>query len=183
MALDLLPDDIDERRRAEMVGFFASQLQTPTWMRALSPEDPDAISSVRPDHQWNGAYTAWPAYVATGLYKIGRDDLAASWLHGLAATMNQGPIGQAHFVEAFAAPDAGGARKASSEWPYINDWACSSGGAWAKLVIEGVFGVRATVDGLTATPRLDGLDPEARLVGLRHHGRLYDVDRHGVHAR
>jgi len=179
-ALDLLPDDIDVRRRAEMVRYFEAQLQTPNWMRALSPEDPDAITSVRPDHQWNGAYTAWPAYVATGLYRIGRDELASRWIRGLAATMNQGPIGQAHFVEEFAPGESGGALKAPSEWPYINDWACSSGGAWARLIIEGVFGIRATVDGITATPRLEHLDPSARLVNLGYQGRLHDVDRGGI---
>jgi hypothetical protein len=179
MTLDLLAEDIGGQRRDEMVRYFSSQLQTPNWMRALSPEDPDAITSVRPDHQWNGAYTAWPALVATGLFRIGRDELASSWIRGLARTMNQGPIGQAHFVEEFAAGEAGGALKASSEWPYINDWACSSGGAWAKLILEGVFGVRAGLDRLTATPYLDRLDPNARLRGLRFRGDLYDVDRSG----
>jgi hypothetical protein len=181
MTLDLIPDEIDDRRRAEMVRFFETELRTPNWMRALSPEDPDAITSVRPDHQWNGAYTAWPAYVASGLFKIGRVELASEWLRGLAASANQGPFAQAHFVDEFAPADAGGARKASSEWPYINDWACSSGGAWAKLVIESVFGVNAAVDGISATPRLEALDRDARLRGLQYQGRRFDVSRTGVH--
>jgi hypothetical protein len=179
--LDLLADDIEPRRRDEMVRYFQGQLQTPNWMRALSPADPDAITSVRPDHQWNGAYTAWPSYVATGLYGIGRADVADPWLRGLAASANQGPFAQAHFIDDVAGSEAGGARKAVSGWPYITDWACSSGGSWTRLVIQGPFGVRATTDALTATPRLDGLDPDARLVNLRHAGRLYDVDRTGVH--
>jgi hypothetical protein len=182
MALNLIPDEIDERRRAELVESFTSQLQTPTWMRALSPADPDAVTSLRPDHQWNGAYTAWPAYVASGLFRIGREELAAEWLRGLARTANQGPFGQAHFVEEFAPPDAGGALKASSEWPYINDWACSSGGAWAKLIIESVFGVRAGLDGIAASPMLDRLDPDARLVGLQYRGHAHTVDRSGLRA-
>jgi hypothetical protein len=178
--LCLLPGDIDERRRNEMVEFFRTQLQTPTWMRALSPADADAVSSVRPDHQWNGSYTAWPAYVAMGLFNIDRAELASSWLRGLAQSANQGPFAQAHFVEEFLAADAGGAIKASSEWPYINDWACSSGGAWARLVIEGVFGLVAGGDTPAATPRLAHLDTDARLVGLPYRGRLYTVDRTGV---
>lgn len=180
MALDLIPDQLGETRLAEMIRFFETQLQTPNWMRALSPEDPDAITSVRPDHQWNGAYTAWPAFVASGLFKAGRAELASNWMRGLASSANQGPFAQAHFVEEFARADAGGARKASSDWPYINDWACSSGGAWARLVIEGVFGVRAGLDAITATPRLEHLDPDARLRNLRYAGRYHDVDRHGV---
>ena len=180
--LCLLPDEIDARRRSEMVDFFRGQLRTPTWMRALSPADPDAVTSVRPDHQWNGAYTAWPAYVALGLFNIGQTELASTWLRGLARSANQGPFAQAHFVEEYLAPDAGGAIKASSEWPYINDWACSSGGAWARLIIEGAFGVRAGADILIAEPRLEGLDPDARLVGLPYRGRSYTVDRTGVTA-
>ena len=180
--LDLLADDIEPRRRDEMVRYFQDQLQTPNWMRALSPVDQDAITSVRPDHQWNGAYTAWPSYVAAGLYGIGREDIADPWLRGLASSANQGPFAQAHFIDDVAGSEAGGARKAPSGWPYITDWACSSGGSWTRLVIEGPFGVRATTDALTATPRLDGLDPDARLVNLRYRDRLYIVDRAGVRA-
>jgi hypothetical protein len=180
--LCLLPGEIDERRRAEMVEFFRTQLQTPSWMRALSPADPDAVTSARPDHQWNGAYTAWPAYVALGLYNIDRAELASDWLRGLARSANQGPFAQAHFVEEFLEPDAGGAIKASSEWPYINDWACSSGGAWARLIVEGVFGVGAGRQALTATPRLAHLDPDARLVGIPYRGGRWTVDRTGVTA-
>lgn len=181
MVLNLLPDAVSDRRRDEMVAFFQSQLRTPSWMRALSPADPDAITSLRPDHQWNGAYTAWPAYVAAGLFRIGRADLAAEWLRGLARSANQGPFAQAHFVEDFAPTEAGGAMKSSAEMPYINDWACSSGGAWARLVIESVFGVRATLEGVSADPQLAGLDPNARLRNLVHRGRLYDVDADGLH--
>jgi hypothetical protein len=178
--LDLLADDIAPARRAEMVRYFQGELQTANWMRALSPADPDGITSYRPDHQWNGAYTAWPAYVATGLYNIGRYDIAGPWLRGLAASANQGPFGQAHFVDDFVASESGGARKVPSTWPYLADWACSSGGSWTRLVIQGVFGVRATHDGLAAAPRLSGLDPDARLVNLRYRGGLYVVDRTGV---
>jgi hypothetical protein len=179
-ALNLIPEEIDERRRSEMVTFFETQLQTPNWMRALSPIDPDAITSVRPDHQWNGAYTAWPAWVANGLFRIGRERLASDWIRGLARTANQGPFAQAHFVEEFAPGEGGGALKAPSGWPYINDWACSSGGAWTRLIIEGVFGVEAGLDEIAARPRLDFLDPDARLTGLRFRDRLVSVDRSGV---
>jgi len=181
MIADLLPDELSEEQKKEMAGFFDAELKTPVWMRALSPEDPDAAYSVRPDHQWNGAYTAWPARAASGLFRIGRADLAAEWIRGLARSANQGPFGQAHFVETYAAPEDGGALKASAEFPYINDWACSSGGAWAELVISSLFGVRAdAAGGLTAEPQIASLDPSAVLEGLVHRGRTYVVDSSGI---
>jgi hypothetical protein len=181
MIADLLPDDLSDEQKKEMAGFFDAELKTPVWMHALSPEDPDAAYSVRPDHQWNGAYTVWPARVASGLFRIGQADLATEWIRGLARTANQGPFGQAHFVESFAPTEDGGALKASAEFPYINDWACSSGGAWAELVISSLFGVRADAAGrLTAEPQIASLDPTATLEGLVHRGHSYVVDSKGI---
>ena len=135
-----IADDLAETTRAEMVAFFQRELQTPEWMRALSPYDPDAAFSVRPDHQWNGAYPAWPAEPARALFALGRADVALDWLPGLARSANQGPCGQAHFVEEAQPSIAGGARKAPPQLPYMIDWACSSSGAWVGLVIESLFG-------------------------------------------
>ncbi|PSL01879.1 hypothetical protein CLV30_112118 [Haloactinopolyspora alba] len=173
--------DLPERERAEMVAFFVRELQTPSWMRALSPYDDDASFSLRPDHQWNGAYPAWPADAARALIQLGRADVVAGWLPGLARTANQGPPGQAHFVEEAAEPVNGGAAKAPPQYPYLIDWACSSAGSWAALVVEGLFGVDVALDGtVTAAPQLDGVDPEARLRNLRVGDRLVDVDADGV---
>jgi hypothetical protein len=173
--------DLTAQQRSEMVQFFVRELQTPTWMRALSPYDPDATFSLRPDHQWNGAYTAWPADAARALYDLGRGDLAAAWLDGLARSANQGPFGQAHFTTE-AAPDVnGGARKAPPQAPYLIDWACSSSGAFVGLVLESVFGLRVPVDGEpTATPALSDIDPGARLSGLVIKGRRYSVTAVGL---
>ena len=182
--LTTMPDDLDEEQRAEMVGFWQRELRTDVWMRALSPADPDCVFSIRPDHQWSGAYTAWPALAVLGLCNIGRHDLAVPWLHGLARSANQGPFSQAHFAEAVVTAVDGGARKAPPELPFLIDWACSSSGAWLQAIIEGVFGVHATIDGgITATPHLDGFDRNARLVNLRHQGRLYTVDARGLHEQ
>lgn len=79
-----------------MVDFFQKELQTPKWMHALSPADNNAPFSVRSDHQWNGAYPAWPAQSLFGLYRIGKADIAFKWLKSLAKSFNQGPLGQAH---------------------------------------------------------------------------------------
>ncbi len=177
-------DDLSETQRQEMADFFVRELQSPTWMHALSPYDDDALFSVRPDHQWNGAYPAWPSESAAALWRMGHGDVAAAWLPGLARSTNQGPLGQAHFVETAVEPDTGGARKAPNEWPWINDWTCSSTGSWVSLVIEAIFGVKVGFDGaLSAAPQLADVDPTARLRGLVIRGTTYDVDAAGLHPQ
>lgn len=131
----LLGEELPEPMRTEMVDLFQRELQTENWMHALSPWDSDASFSVRPDHQWNGAYPAWPADAGRALVALGRADLARDWASGLARSANQGPPGQAHFVEEAWPAINGGARKAPPQLPYINDWACSSAGAWVEFVL------------------------------------------------
>ncbi|ADB50914.1 hypothetical protein [Conexibacter woesei] len=177
--------DLPDAQRDEMVAFFARELQSETWMRALSASDPDAAFSNRPDHQWNGAYTAWPADAAHALIRLGRDDLAAAWLPGLASSAHQGPFAQGHFVEGIVPAHADrGAPKGPPQEPYLMDWACSSAGAFADLVIQGFFGVDVPFDGSAprATPRLAAVDPDARLRGLVVAGRSYDVSTDGIVA-
>lgn len=173
-----IADSLDEPVRREMVQFFRRELQTPNWMHALSPWDPDASYSVRPDHQWNGAYPAWPADAGRALVELGAGDVAADWVDGLARSANQGPTGQAHFVDEAVPPINGGARKAPPQLPYINDWACSSSGAWVQFVVEGLFGLR-TGDHPTAGGPVAALDPGAVLRGVLVGGRLYDVHADG----
>lgn len=179
-----IADDLSDRQKAEMVEFFVRELQTPTWMRALSDRDADAAFSVRPDHQWTGAYPAWPPNAAAALYRFGRADVASAWLQGLAKSANQGPFGQSHFADGVLASESGGALKAPAEMPWINDWTCSSNGAWVALIVQSVFGVNIALDGtVTAEPQLEGLDPDARLTGLRVQGRTWDIDRTGAHEQ
>lgn len=179
--LNTIPDSLAETQKAEMVAFFRRELQTPTWMHALAPGDADAARDVRPDHQWNGAYTAWPSETARGLFRIGQGDLALNWLRGLARSANQGPFGQAHFVEAVWRTVEGAAAKAPPDFPYINDWACSSNGSWVGVVIESLFGVRAGLDGmLEARPQFGAFDPRAELHDLACAGRRYHVTREGA---
>lgn len=179
--LNIMGPDLSEVQKNEMREFFIQELMTPTWMHALSCSDSDAMFSLRPDHQWTGAYPAWPPQTAEGLFRIGESELAFDWIKGLAASANQGPFGQAHFVESFIDPEEGGARKAPPDFPYITDWTCSSNGAWSSLIIEGLFGVDATLDkGLVATPRFGGFDKHARLVGLNYQGTSYEVDVKGA---
>lgn len=175
-------DTLSEQIKSEMVRFFREELQTPVWMRALSTKDLDVTFSIRPDHQWTGAYTAWPALALSALYAAGEGNMAFKWIKGLAQTATQGPIAQAHFVETAYAPEAGGgARKAPSDQPYINDWACVSGCAYLEPILESLFGVRAGLFGkLTASPNFAAFDQNAELRGLNYQGKSYTATRQGL---
>ena len=175
-----IADDLAPSIRDEMVSFFQRELQTDNWMRALSPWDPDASYSPRPDHQWNGAYPAWPADAGRALAGLGAPEVLTSWVEGLSRTANQGPMGQAHFVEEAVPGINGGARKAPPQLPYIIDWSCSSSGAWVELVIEALFGVSVAADGtVRASGCVAALDPHAVLRGLRVGEKTYDIDASG----
>jgi hypothetical protein len=178
--LNTMSDHLSDSQKREMVDFFRRELMTPTWLHALSPDDDDSLFSVRPDHQWNGAYPAWPPQAVMGLYKIGQVDLAFDWLKGLAKSANQGPYGQAHFVESVVASDAGGAIKAPSDFPWINDWTCSSVGSWSAIIIESIFGVQAGLKSIDAKPQFGKFDRNAVLKNLRWQGKNYTVTRDGL---
>lgn len=168
--------DLPEEQRNEMVRFFVEELRTPSWMRALSPWDENAGFSLRADHQWNGAYPAWPADAARAAIGLGHPEVVLEWLPGLARSTNQGPPGQAHFVEDAIEPIEGGARKTPPQLPYIIDWSCSSAGAWCELVLGGIFGIEVDLDGnVSAGGCIAELDSGARLEGLVVQGRRYDV--------
>jgi hypothetical protein len=174
--------DLDDVRKREMVRFFQAELQTPAWMRALSTRDLDVTFSIRPDHQWTGAYCAWPAIALSALYRAGRPDAALAWIAGLAKSTRQGPIAQAHFAEtAVPAEAGGGARKAPSDQPYINDWACVAGGAYLEPIVDSLFGIDAGLFGsITAHPQFARFDPKAELRNLRYQGKDYIATRDGV---
>jgi hypothetical protein len=176
-----LAGDLPADARREMVEFFVSELRTETWLRALAASDPDAAYSTRPDHQWNGAYTAWPSEVARALYKLGGAEVVADWLPGLARSASEGPFAQGHFVEGLVGASHAGAPKGPPQRPYLMDWACGSAGSFVGMVIEGVFGVEVSLAGeVTAAPQLAGIDPSARLHGLFVGGKRYDVSASGV---
>ena len=175
-------DSLSKETKAEMVRFFQEELQTPMWMRALSTRDLDVTFSVRPDHQWTGAYTAWPALALSALYVAGEGDVAFKWITGLAETARQGPIAQAHFSETAVAPEAGGgARKAPSDQPYINDWACVSGCAYLEPVLQNIFGIQAGLFGrIEAQPDFGLFDAKAELRNINYQGKTYTATRQGI---
>lgn len=175
-------DLLSPTQKREMVRFFREELQTPTWMRALSTKDLDVTFSIRPDHQWTGAYAAWAALAVSAMYTAGEGAQAFEWMKGLAKTAMQGPIAQAHFAEDFVAPEAGGgAIKAPSDPPYINDWACVAGCAYLEPIVDSIFGVQAGLsDSLTAKPNFGTFDARAELRNVPYQGRTFHASINGV---
>ena len=106
--LDNMASDLSDSQKQEMSRFFWEELHSKYWMRALSPNDVDATWNIRPDHSWLGAYAAWPPATAKGLYKIDPAERVTAWVKNLAKAGNQGPIGQAHFVETVFPLEDGG---------------------------------------------------------------------------
>ena len=177
-------DMMSATQKKEIVEFFKRELQTPTWMRALSTRDLDVTFSIRPDHQWTGAYCSWPALALSGLYAAGEADVAFEWIKGLAKTSMQGPYAQAHFTENFYTPESNGAAsKSPSDQPYINDWACVSGCNYLEPVVDSIFGINAGLFGtITAKPQFGKLDPRAELRNINYQGKRYVADKNGVRA-
>jgi len=175
-------DMMPAQQKKEMVDFFVRELKTPTWMRALSTRDLDVTFSIRPDHQWTGAYCSWPALALSGLFVAGAVDLANEWMKGLAKTSMQGPYAQAHFTESFYGPEAnGGAQKSPSDQPYINDWACVSGCNYLEPIVDSLFGIDAGLFGnISAKSQFGSFDTRAELRNVNYQGKRYVARKNGI---
>jgi len=174
--LDNMFEDLSDMQKQEMSQFFWRELHSDYWMRALSPQDVDATWNIRPDHSWLGAYSAWPPATARGLYKTDPPARVSAWVKNLAKAGNQGPIGQAHFVETAFPVEHGAAYKCPTDAPYLNDWCCISGGGFTDLVIDTIFGANLTLfDGIKVQPRLADFDSKSRLVNVRYQRRNYVI--------
>jgi hypothetical protein len=177
--LDNMYEDLSATQKQEMGRFFWEQLHSDYWMRALSPEDVDATWNIRPDHSWLGAYSSWPPATAKGLYKIDSSARVAAWARNLAKAGNQGPIGQAHFVESVFPLESGAAYKCPTDPPYINDWCCIGGGAFLDLVVDTLFGAELTLfDGIRVQSKLADFDPKSQLRNLRYQNKHYLISNH-----
>lgn len=178
-----MADDLSAQQKREMTQFFWRELRTGKWMRALSAGDDDATWNIRPDHSAIGAYASWPPMSAKGLYRLGRPgEQIAGWLREVAMAGNQGPIGQAHFIEDVWAPHKGAAFKCPNDPPYLNEWCCIAGGAFTDLVLDTLFGVTLSLDGITVQSRLAQFDSRAELRGLRQGEKKYVINREGARA-
>jgi hypothetical protein len=175
-------EDLGPQRREQMIRFFQDKLQTPSWMRALAEDDPAAGFSQRTDHMATGAYTSWPAYALLALCQTNHLSEALAWIGinnesgGLASVAQQGPFGQATFHGDLGSLLEGkAARKAPDDPPHYEEWVDVSGGAYIGAVLEGIFGVKATLyDGITASADLHRYQPGARFSGLHYQGQSYD---------
>jgi len=128
--------DLDPALRAGMLAFFEGELQTSDWCYALSPRDPDALTTSLPsfqtfraDHQATGSYDGWPALAASVLLRFGQRDKALAWLARIQELCREGPFGQAHLIH----PD-GRARKAS--FYNGNCYFAAAGCAFATTLLE-----------------------------------------------
>lgn len=175
-------DDLGPQRREQMVRFFQTKLQTPSWMRALAEDDPAAAFSLRTDHTITGAYTSWPAYALMALCQTDHLADALAWIGvgneagGLAGVACQGPFGQAAFHGGSGSLLEGlAARKAPDDPPHYEEWIDVAGGAYIGAVLEGVFGVNATLyEGIHTSAALQAQQPGTRFYGLHYQGRRYD---------
>jgi len=180
---DAMTDDLSPSQKSEMTQFFWTQLRTGKWMRALSSGDSDATWNIRPDHSCIGAYASWPPMSAKALYRLGQPaEQIASWLRDVARAGNQGPIGQAHFIEDVWPPLKGGAVKCPNDPPYLNEWCCVAGGAFTDMVIDTIFGVNVSLENLTVHSHLAQFDAAAELRGLRHADKQYVINMKGSQA-
>lgn len=174
-------DDLSAQQKKEMVDFFWRELRTGKWMRALSAGDDDVTWNIRPDHSAIGAYASWPPMCAKGLYRMGMpEEQIAGWLREVAKVGNQGPVGQAHFIEDVWPPLKGAAFKCPNDPPYINEWCCIAGGAFTDLVLDTIFGVTVSLDGISVQSRLDAFDTRSELREFRRGGQRYVISKNSA---
>jgi hypothetical protein len=93
-----LADDLSPTTVAEMATFFAAELQTPHWLRALSLSDAAAPQSDRKDHGPYGAYDGWLGESMLALSRLGRHADALNLTRAMAQVYDRGPGGQSHQV-------------------------------------------------------------------------------------
>ncbi|TDV38572.1 aminoglycoside phosphotransferase family protein [Actinophytocola oryzae] len=115
-----LGERLDDEHKRAMLRFFVAELETPDWMRALSPKDADSLTSALPefqtyraDHQSTGAYDGWPGLSAEVRFRFGDGAATVDWLRRISAVTWEGPFGQAHWTGIDGRDPAAPARKAS----------------------------------------------------------------------
>ncbi|MGW4906058.1 hypothetical protein [Streptomyces sp. NPDC004270] len=131
-----LPDGI----RREMADFVTGRLLVGGWMRALSPDDPIAAASDRPDHGAAGAFAAWPGVTAHGLARLGYRDRAIALLRDLSSAASGGLWGQA--MEIVTGTDGRYRARVAERGTATRD--NIAGAAGAEAVLSALFDINPT---------------------------------------
>jgi len=147
-----LGDDLSEDDRSAMLGFLERELMTPTWLVALSPHDPDALTPALPsfqtyraDHQATGSYDGWPGYAASVMLRFGRAREAIEWLRRISEVTREGPFAQAHYV---GLTDEDRQHRTATRASFYNGNCAleACGCTFASTIIEDVCGLSLTMD-------------------------------------
>jgi hypothetical protein len=136
-----ISDDLTPDVKTGMMNFMARELMTPTWMRAMSRQDPSAFNSDRSDHGPAGSYSGWPAKAAQATAELGRFDEALDMFHRFREAFNSA-IPQAIELTTVAGQAGLQARvstRAGASFAEVS-------GSFAEVVINTFFGFRPAVD-------------------------------------
>ncbi|MGW6152946.1 hypothetical protein ACWFRM_07460 [Streptomyces sp. NPDC055144] len=160
--------ELPDRIRREMADFVTNRLLVGGWMRALSPDDPIAAASDRPDHGAAGAFAAWPGVTAHGLARLGRRDRAIALLRDLPSAASGGLWGQA--MEIVTTDD--GQQRARVAERGVATRECIAGAAGAEAVLSALFDINPTFAtggpvSLPATSSVDGVGTLTHLGPVR----------------
>ncbi|MEV0908928.1 hypothetical protein [Streptomyces hokutonensis] len=156
--------ELPDGTRREMADFVNDRLLVGGWMRALSPDDPIAAASDRPDHGAAGAFAAWPGVTAHGLARLGFPDRAIALLRDLSAAASGGLWGQA--MEIVTGPDGRHRARVAERGTAVRD--NIAGAAGAEAVLSALFGINPTfaTAGTTALPADLSVEGVGRLTQL-----------------
>ncbi|MGW7545713.1 hypothetical protein ACWGKQ_32105 [Streptomyces sp. NPDC054770] len=150
--------ELPEGVRREMVDFVTGRLLAGGWMRALSPDDPIAAASDRPDHGAAGAFPAWPGITAHGLARLGRRDRAIALLRDLSSAASGGLWGQA--MEIVTGPDGRLRARVAERGTSVRD--NIAGAAGAEAVLSALFDINPAF----GTGRTAGLPADLSVEGI-----------------
>ncbi|MBG0850455.1 hypothetical protein I2W78_00930 [Streptomyces spinoverrucosus] len=147
--------ELPQETRREMADFVTDRLLVGGWMRALSPDDPIAAASDRPDHGAAGAFAAWPGVTAHGLAGLGYRDRAVDLLRDLSSAASGGLWGQA--MEIVNGPDGRYRARVAERGVATRD--NIAGAAGAEAVLSALFGINPTFasGGLPAALSVEGV--------------------------
>jgi len=179
MVLAAVGEHLDAQTRIEIAEFARDQLITETWCHNLWPLSNDVVSGLRCDHQWAGCFPAWPAQFILGLTRNGyAEPWIEDWLKGMAKIPDQGPFGQAYWAEDIYPSEAGAAAKCFDELTQGNHWVILSGVHFFDMVVEGLLGIHADLDGeVSVKGGIDSCRQESSLYNLQVHNRLVSLIR------